>query len=306
MFNEQGVLNMKKKRSLMILLAAGLLTLPALANNLKAYYEQQKAEIAPTFQPPELGSEVSVKTVSSQQRTGILMKLNSDSLSLMTDTETLTYKRTALHQSSRITFFAEDYAHEKALEKTREYQQQVHQEKLDKEQANAHEARINVSAKVEKSSDKEVEKDERKNKKTGSTTTTTTTTRTFSEIQNLQITIANNTTHPDTYTLEWYFFAEPVAGGKTTTHDSGSRTVTVEARSRVQETASSDKFVSEKVSTERSSSAGGSTSDPKTTEKGKKNAGWVVLLKYKDELLDQKASSRKFLEEEWISRLKVR
>jgi hypothetical protein len=308
------------KRPVLLLFAIAALAIQARGDDLKAYYEQQKAEFVPTFVAPELGAEVSIKLAAGQTRKGILMKLTASELSLLADTgSTVTYRRTALHESSRAQYFAEDHAHAKALEKMREYRQQLHNEDIAEQQANIHDGRISVTAKVDKDSDKDVDEDERDNEKTGNTTTTTTTTKTYTDIQNLKITIANNATHPDTYTLEWYFFGKAMekttSSGrgdkvdkkplerKTALHDSGTKRITVDGRKRRMEEVSSKAFVVEKITVDRVSSNSSNSQDPRVTESGKENAGWLVLLKYGDAILDRKASSKSYLTEEWLDKL---
>jgi hypothetical protein len=310
---------MKQANRLIILLCAlAMVATHAKAEDLKAYYEQQKAEIAPTFTPPKLGSEVSVTLAAGQIRKGILMKLDAEELELITDSGTMvSYKRTAFHESSRADFFAEDYAHAKALEKTREYKQELHLSGIAEEQANNHDGRISVTLKSDKSVDKESEEDEKENENSGVTTTTTTTKRSQTEIDHLKITVANNTTHPDTYTLEYYFFGEsvyksnrdrdeePDDEGKISIVDGGTRRVTVDARRRQVEEISSKPFIVEKVTVDSERSNSDYSSDPRITEKGTESAGWIVLLKYGGDILDKKASSNKFLEDEWMNNLRL-
>ncbi|MEE9368815.1 MAG: hypothetical protein V3V05_08115 [Pontiella sp.] len=272
------------------------------AEDLKAYYEEQKVEIVQTFRPPQLGSEVSVKLAIGQARSGILMKLNADSITLMTDTKMVTYKRTILHESSRAYFFPEDYAHVKALKKTREYKEQLHIEGVAEQQANTHDASLSVSSKLTKKSDRDVEEEERENKKTGNSTTITTTTRTYTQIQNLQITIANNTTHEDFYTLAWYFLGESTAGENVSIADSGTKKVSVNARSRIQEKVSSKPFVVEKVTVSRANSNYSGNKDDKENGMGRESAGWIVIVKYESEIVDKKASSKTYLTDEWINK----
>jgi hypothetical protein len=119
---------MNKTTTLLCSLTAGffIFTLPLHGEDLKAYYEQQKAEIAPSFKAPQLGSEITISLAAGQKRTGILMKLNDSEVSLMTDAGSVHYKKSALHEISRASLFADDFAHAKAMERTREYKQQVH------------------------------------------------------------------------------------------------------------------------------------------------------------------------------------
>ena len=127
------------------------------AEDLKSYYEKQKAEIAPAFVAPSLGSEVRLKLSGGQVRSGILMKLSASSISVMTDSGMVDYKRSVLHESSRADFFVEDFAHVKAIEKTQEYKKQLNMTEAAKQAANIHEGSLYVSAKIDKSENKEVE-----------------------------------------------------------------------------------------------------------------------------------------------------
>jgi|GEM_PF-5330945 len=271
--------------------------------DLKVYYEQQKKELAATFKAPLLGSQISLRLSTGQTRSGILMKLGADSVSILLDNGTMVdYRRSALHDEAKAQLFAEDYAHALALEKTREYKEQQELENLAEYHAGLHEARVYVNAKVDKDTDKNVEEDER-DLKNGETMTVTTTTRTYTEIQQLKVSIANNTTHPDTYTLAWAFFGESVASDTISIHDSGRRQVSVEARKRKDENITSEPFVVEKETRNTTNTGSNSSADPRTSESGTENAGWLVVLKYGNDVLDMKGSSGSFETEEWINQI---
>ncbi|MCF7816858.1 MAG: hypothetical protein K9M54_03150 [Kiritimatiellales bacterium] len=276
---------------------------PVRADDLKDYYERQKAEVAPSFKAPELGSEITIVLLAGQKRTGILMKLTGDEVGIMAEAGSLTYKRNALHESTRAQLFAEDYANAIAIERTRVYKDELYAQQVQKEQGGMHEGSISVTSKVDKKFDKAEENDEKENKQTGDTITTTTTTKTTTETQQLAVTIANNTTHSDTYTLAWYFFAEPLEGGNATVHDSDSKTITVEARKRVRHDIVSKPCSVVETTVQRELPSVNHTPDPKITKSGQQNAGYVVLLKYGDTILDAKASSSTYLSKEWLDKL---
>jgi hypothetical protein len=280
-----------------------MLAPPGHSEDLKAYYEQQKAELIPAFKAPQLGSELTLRLAAGQTRTGILMKLTDHDVSLMTDAGSVTYKKTALHESSRAQLFADDFAHIQALERTRAYKQKLHTEHLEKQQTGIHDGRISITSKVEKDSEKEVEEDEKENENTGDTLTTTTTTKTRTEIQKLAVTLSNNTTHPDIYTLEWYFYAKSLVAEQTSLHDSGTEKISVGAKQRERFDITSKTYTTTEVTVDRESSNSGNTKDPSVTHSGTENAGYLVLLKYGDEILDKKSSSKSFLTDEWINTL---
>jgi hypothetical protein len=291
-------------------------TSPA-AEDLKTYYERQKQEIAPFFEPPRLGSEITFQLASGQHRTGILMKLDAGSILVMMDGRTVPYIRMALQESSRAEFFTEDYAHAKALEMTRMYKQQLQTEQRAAEAAGIHRGSLRVSAGTDKDTNKTVESEESKNKQ-GRMITQETETRTYSQVQKLQIEIDNSTTHPDTYTLDWYFFCESVNEGKKQAgkggkgsdsqgederiqvHQKGSQKIEVDSRSRRTVNISSEAFIVEKI--ELSYDESRRNKNPKVS--GKENAGWLVVLKYGGEVLDKKASAKSYLDEGFVAGLR--
>ncbi len=306
---------MKRVRFL-ILSLIGILSLGAFgAEDLKTYYENRKAELIPTFEAPRLGSQVTVKIASGHSRTGILMKLSAGSISLMSDTgTTVNYDRAMLHESSRTVFFAEDYAHVKALELTREYKQSLYEDQMAEDLANVHDGEISVSAKPEKSSDKKVETKENENKRTGEINTTRTFTRTDTEVQKLKVSVINKARHPDTFTLKYYFFSERIAKnvkkqkkkkdeaeiqpGTLSIKSQAQKNVTVEARGRERVELASDPFAIVKIELENQS--GNITKEP--TVSGDENAGWLVILLHGGTVLDAKASHKAYLSDEWIAK----
>lgn len=289
-------------RSLMVAACiAGWLQVAQAAEDLRAYYETQKKEAAEDFAPPRLGSQVAIRLAAGQVREGILMKLDSESLSLMTDNGTVDYRRSMLHDSTRQSFFAEDYASAIALERTREYKNQIYAENLAEYHAGIHSGSLSVTSKSDKDSEKEVEEEEREGKD-GSTIATTTTTRTYTEVQNLKVTVANLATHPDSYTLAWAFIGKSVVTGALSVHDSGNMQVAVDGRNRKTLQIASKGFIVEKETRSIQTTSSGSR-DPSETVSGTDNAGWVVVLKHGSEVLDVEASSSSYQTDEWINRL---
>lgn len=304
---------MNLMKLVLIVVVASSTTVRA-ADDLKTYYDKQKAEIIPTFKAPQLGSQVTVRTVSGQSRTGILMKLDSASISLMTDTGNVSYKRMALHETSRAHFFSEDFAHVKALEMTRLYKNEIHKENVAEQAAGVHDGRISVSAKSEKTSDKKVEEEERELKKSGEKRTNTKITRTYTEVQTLKLNVANNATHSDSFTLKCIFFSKRVSkeisnNGSVKEGDDATagvkqqsesiKRVNVDARGRNMLEIASEPYVVTKVQT--SDSRGYSSRE---IISGEENAGWLTLLMYDGQVMDKKASAKSYLTDEWINKYK--
>ncbi|MBT8043059.1 MAG: hypothetical protein KJN98_07800, partial [Pontiella sp.] len=229
---------------LLILLMVVHGSAPARADELKRYYEEQVELFKTAFQAPMPGSEIRLKLAGGQTRTGILMKLSADEISVMTDSGMVSYRRLAVHESVRARFFAEDFAHAMALDKIREFRQQQMQDTLREQLADTHDGGLVVVARADKSSDKSVDEEERESR-SGTSFTITTATRTYTLIQNLKITVSNRTNHPDTYALEWYFYASPVGTGNLLVHDKGGRRVPVDSMKRVVETVASKSYVVE-------------------------------------------------------------
>lgn len=320
-------MNVVNMRSVLMVCLTLIFIGSAGAADLKAYYETQKAEITPTFIAPQLGSEVTIELLSGRARTGILMKLDANELTLMSaDGKSAIFKRAALKESSRARFFAADYAHVKAMEKTRAYKQQLLQENLAQEAANTHEARLSVSPKLTKSNRKAEEVTERELKQTGEKRRIVTTTRTDSETLSLNISVANTTTHPDTYTIDYYFFSKSVAKGDETPAEKkkkkkkeqageteglinnqirlkskSSRSLTVPARSRESISIASEPFEVQRVEIDNGSGYSGNRA-PRIT--GTESAGYLVVLKHGTTVLDRKASARSYLDEEWLSKIR--
>lgn len=290
-------------------------------NDLKSYYEQQKAAIVPTFSAPELGSQVTTKLKSGQTRTGVLMKLDTASVTIMSDSGSMiTYQRNALQEETRTLLFAEDYAHLKALEKTRMYKEEQNMEFKAQQEAGIHDGSISVLAKTEKENETEKTEEERENKSRGETIKIKTTTKTYKETQKLAVTVTNKSNNPDKFTLEYYFFGEAVAKGGAQNKkdndkkkaapddasaglkvfDKGIKSVTVSPRGREKIDLSSKVFEVKKVMVDNGQ--GHSGNPPKET--GIESAGYLVILKYGSTVLDKKASAKSYLADDWLGKVK--
>ena len=157
-----------------------------------------------------------------------------------------------------------------------------------------HAASISVSCKVEKKSDRR-EKHYEKKKRDGDFIEVSTDIRTKSETPTLMVTICNNTDHPDSYSMEWYCFARTVIGDQIITHDRGSEEVHVKARKHCKKTITFKPITYLEESTQR-----GESPDVKVKEGGMENAGYLVILKYGDVILDKEASSSRYLADDWL------
>jgi len=272
--------------------------------------EMIRAQLRERFQAPDTGSEITVRMAVGTTRTGIMTALTEDSVTLQIGKMSLTYKSSALHKKTRYILFADDYADARLGEHMRKLQLQRHLQHAESRQDDAqkhipevkHEGRIAVLSKVAKKSDRDVKEEEKVGKKTGETRTITTTTKTRSETPKLTVTIYNPTTHQDTYTLEWYCFAKPSHGDRITARDRGTEKITVGSRKRVRHDIIAKAMVTRETTVDREN-ANGHSQDPYVSETGEECAGYLVLLKHGDIILDRKASSKKYLTNEWLARL---
>ena len=176
------------------------------------------------------------------------------------------------------------------------------EQNLEPRQDITHAGRLSVICKVEKDSDRNEEETERPNRITGDIVIITTCTKTKSETPALAVTISNNTTHPDAFTLEWYSYATLPGGKNIITNDSGSENITVAARGRCKESITPRTMTLTETTVEIEY-ANGDVSDPKITETGRIYAGYLMLLKHGDTILDKKASSKNYLTDQWIAGL---
>lgn len=285
------------------------------SDDLRAYYEKQKSAVLPMFEAPQLGSQVTIKFKSGESRTGILMKLDAETLTLMSDSGlSRSYARSALHDTSRAQFFAEDYAHALAVEQTRRYKEQRYKENKAELAADVHDGRITVSFKTEKNSEKKIEEKESKNKNSGNTNTSRTHIRTNYEVVKLRISAANVATHPDTFMLKAYFFGERVAKnikkqkkdgdavtpGMLSIKNQVQKQITLDSRGRQVIEMESEPYKITKTETENHK--GIVSRDPVIS--GDESAGWLVILMHDSTILDKKASHAAYLSDDWINKYK--
>ncbi len=275
---------MKKRNTTLctLLICTLLSTLPAHAEDLRAYYEQQRAEIAPTFQAPEPGTEFSIALTSGKKIHGTLVKLTHTEVTLMTDTGEVTHPNSALAKSSRAKLFADDYAKAEARKRTMAHKKELEIEAL----ANIHDGRISVSSKTKTDLDSI-------KKKGGKTTTTT---KTKNVVVELTITTRNKTTHPDTYQLEWFVFSRR-QDREITTHDHGTEETTVAAGRSLEHLINA-----KPITTVTTSKSGKNGKKKPKKDSGEKKAGYLVLLKHGDTILDKQASSKTFLTDAWLEK----
>lgn len=160
-----------------------------------------------------------------------------------------------------------------------------------------HKGNISVTSAVEKDSDHEKKEQEKENSRTGKIIVTTTTTRIDSQTPTLTVTVFNTTSHPDTYSLEWYYLARRSEGDDIVMHDSGCEELTVDPLTRIKHTLSIRTLEMKKETVQRG------FKDPTVSKSGQKSAGYVILLKCGDVILDKEASSEKYLSKQWIDKL---
>ena len=271
-----------------LLVGFWMLAVPAQSEDLKAYYEKQKAEIAPTFTAPELGSEVTVVLLDGQERTGVLKQLTDNGVQLLSDGTLVTFRKHELLEGSCPHLFADDYAHVEAIKRTRVYKQ-GHAKRV---RDNIHEASLSVSTKNKKSSSSETEN---KDAEAGSWDINT---KTRNMVKTLVVSIANRTTHADSYTLKWYFFAQDLDQNSIVIQSLGSEKIELEGKQRVKREIVSKEYTTETITRNWVACCGKSTSSQE--KKGVQERGYLVLLKCGDEVVARQASSKSYLDPDWL------
>ncbi|MCF7847927.1 MAG: hypothetical protein K9M45_03675 [Kiritimatiellales bacterium] len=272
------------------------------ANELREYYEAQKAELIGTFKAPEIGSSVGIKLKSGQTRTGTIIALTADTVTMETPAGPITYKKALLDQTTCTKLFAEDYATVIAIQRTR--QLKASQASSATPQASAiHSARVSVKADLDK--DKKTEKIMGKTSSNSDRDPKVTRKTTETQTYNLDITLSNPAATPDTYQLEWYFMSRSVGSKSSSTLcEKGSQEFTVAGRQRVKHAVASKTLTS---GASKESSSGSENSDREVVDKnsasGSVYTGYVVLVKHGDKILAKNSNNHSFLKEDWLEKL---
>lgn len=155
---------------------------------------------------------------------------------------------------------------------------------------------ITVALNVEKQYEVKKEKEGKKNGE-GHEIITATTRDICSEIPELTVTVLNTTEHSGSCSLEWYYLAKAAEGDDISLHESGCEKITVEPFSRQKQIIDVKKLEAIKTTVQRGTGAA------RISFSGRESAGYVVVLKCGDTVVDRKASSEEYLSEQWINRL---
>ncbi|MCF7847924.1 MAG: hypothetical protein K9M45_03660 [Kiritimatiellales bacterium] len=288
----------------MFLVLLWVVPLVTLAENvdLRQYYEEQKAELLKEFNAPEDGSEISLKLTTGNIRTGTLALLTPDTVTIQMKVGPVTYSRMMLDSFTRTQLFAADYAEYNAIARTRALKNKQEGNPRQIGEARLHAARVSIKDSIEKSNNKDETVD------TKGSTEITTETKTKTETCTLEITVANMSANEDTFALEWYFVKTPITDdgdGDPEPGDKGSTEITIPGNKKAEHTATSLDFTFTELSVERENpNATSDSSGPTVTKSGDEYKGYVVFVKHGDEILDKKSSTKTFLTDEWLEKLK--
>ncbi len=255
---------------------------------LKAYYEKQKVEIAKNFTGPELKSEITVVLKNGEGKTGVLRQLSDNGVQLLAGGTLVTYRKRHLNEATCAQLFAEEYAHAEAIRRTRAYKR-GHTKRV---QDTAHKGSLSVRSKVKETRD---QKTEVKEIEEG---TWNIETKDFTRVQNLKVTVVNRTSHPDTYSLEWYFFVKDKKGSRVTIHSKGSKEITLKGRQKGTHEVASKEYASQKLARGWVACCGMSADYEDVT--GVDVEGYLVVLKCGNEVLARDASAKRYLDPDWI------
>jgi len=273
---------------------------------LRRYYEKQKTQLLRSFQPPETGKEVTIKLTTGAIHRGEMVLLTPGTVTLKMKVGPVTYSRMMLDTLTRKTLFAEDYAHYTAYDRTKALKNKQSGNPRQIGEAPTHLGRISVKASLNKENDKSVVETAKGN------TEITTTTKSKTESCTLKISVANMTPSDDTYRLEWYFIKTPITeegAVDPVLGDKDSTEIMVPGKKKIDQTVTSLDFTWAEITSERinnDADDGGGGGDARVSDSGDEYRGYVVFLKHGDEILDKKSSSKTFLTDEWLKKLKER
>lgn len=262
--------------------------MPAQSEDLKAYYEKQKAELVQSFTAPASGTDITLVLLDGEEKTGVIRHLSENGIQILSDNALATFRKHELDKATCAKLFAEEYAHVEAIKRTRAYKRGA----SERARLNIHKGSLSVSSSIKRSSDMSSDSDERD----GGTMEEEV--KAYSRVQNLMVSVANRADHPDTYSLKWYFFVQKIGTDNVSIHSSGSEKIELEGREKVKRKIVSKEYSSKKVTKSWISCPKCSTSDTKVS--GEEGEGYLVLLMCGDEIIDKEASSKRYLNEDWL------
>lgn len=282
---------MMMKNTILCAVLAGfwMLVSPAQSGeDLKAYYESQKAELVKSFTAPELKSEITIGLANGEEKSGVLRQLSDNRVRILADGALLTYGKHELNEATCAQLFAEEYAHAEAIKRTR-----VHKRgSATRSQKQIHKASLNVGSTNQRTSSNQTEN---KEVEEGSWNNET---KTRTLVKTLEVSIANQMPHADTYTLKWYFFAQKLGQDQVVIHSQGSEKIKLEGKQLVKRKVMSEAYATDTITRNWEACCGKSTSSQKKS--GVEEKGYLVVLKCGNEVVVRKASSKLYLDPDWF------
>lgn len=270
------------------LLGFWMVVMPVQAEDLKAYYEQQKLEIAKTFVAPEAGTEITLVLLDGKEKSGVIRHLSDTGVQILSDNALATFRKHELDEATCAQLFAEEYAHAEAIKRTRAHKRGASA----RAKTNTHSASLSVISKNKRTSFNETENEEVEE---GAWNIET---KKRNEVKTLSISVANRTSHPDTYTLKWYFYEQEVGKDNITIQSRGSEEISLNGQQAVKRKIVSKEYVAKTVTRNWLACCGKSSSSQKKS--GKQERGYLVVLKCGDKVLARKASSKLYLDPDWV------
>ncbi len=138
-------------------------------------------------------------------------------------------------------------------------------------------------------------------------------TDTESQSYDLNITVANTGPSDCTFNLEWYFFKRTLTNkgdkGEPVLCEKGSESIAVAGMKRASHQVSSESQISFESKTTTNNTGNknnnnkGGSSGTKKTVSGSICGGYIVLLRYGEEIIAKDASDPRFLKDEWMGTL---
>ena len=263
--------------------------MPAQSEDLKAYFEKQKAELVQSFTAPASGTDITLVLLDGEEKTGVIRYLSETGIQILSDNTLATFRKHELDEGTCAKLFAEEYAHVEAMKRTRTYKRGHTKRAKD----STHKGSLSVSSKMDRDGTRDTS-----NRESDSGGVTETEIKVQTEVRNLKVLISNQTTHPDRYTLKWYFFAQDLGKEDVYIQSRGSKEVEVKGRSRVTHEVKSKGSSIRKASHNYTACCGKTAASENKT--GVEEKGYLVVLKCGDEVIDRKASDKRYMDPDWI------
>jgi hypothetical protein len=123
------------------------------------------------------------------------------------------------------------------------------------------------------------------------------------ETHSLDMALSNTGRTRGTFRLCWYFLGHAYEGDRVKVYDHGSTEITLDSRKRATHSVTGRQLEVVEQMIEKENDETEFIADPISSKWGDVSAGYVVLLKQDETVLDKKSNDNKFLADHWLKKL---